>query len=86
MADAPHNWRIRPNATVAHQIHQLALREGRSLTGMLSRLVEEAVYARQTSEGQVDRLVATLRQRAVADPEITALIRAAGPAGGQDAR
>jgi hypothetical protein len=44
---------------------------------MLTRLVEEAIRTRQASEGQVDRLVAALRQRAALEPEITALIRTA---------
>ena len=46
-ADIPNNWRIRPPAAAAHEIHQMALRENRSLTNMLSTLVLEALAARR---------------------------------------
>jgi hypothetical protein len=54
-ADGPNNWRIRPPAAAAHRIHQMALRENRSLTNMLSTLVLEALAARDKARARVER-------------------------------
>jgi hypothetical protein len=39
-----------------HQIHQLALKEGRPLTAMCNRLLGEALAARQAAAHQVDEV------------------------------
>ena len=61
--EGPNNWRIRPPAAAAQQIHQLALRENRSLTNMLTTLVLEALAARQQGYGNIARAVARVLEQ-----------------------
>jgi hypothetical protein len=58
MSDAP-NWRIRPPAAAAHEIHQLALRENRSHANMATTLILEALEMRRrrARERMDDQLV-----------------------------
>jgi hypothetical protein len=59
----PTNWRIRPPRAAAVEIRQLALREGRSLANMLTRLVLEALEARQRSDTEIARTVARVLEQ-----------------------
>jgi hypothetical protein len=47
MPDGPNNWRIRPAAAAAREIHQLALRENRSHANMATTLILEALEMRR---------------------------------------
>lgn len=43
-------WRINPSPWLDAQVEQLARREGRSTSNMLTKLVSEAINARQAIE------------------------------------
>jgi hypothetical protein len=43
-------WRLNPPPGIHHQVRTLALREGRSVSNMLLRLVAEALDARKISD------------------------------------
>jgi len=64
-----HNWRITPSATVAAAVMEVAVREHRTLTNTLSKLLMEALAARAIAEGaerrsaaaDADRLISILK-------------------------
>jgi hypothetical protein len=55
------NWRIRPTTYVQHHVQQIAVREGRSLSNTMHKLLTEAIDARRKGEASVDQLIATIR-------------------------
>jgi hypothetical protein len=57
-------WRVAPPLHLAEAVRQMAMREGRSDTNMLTRLVSEAVAARRAAESrrpEIDRLIDIIR-------------------------
>jgi hypothetical protein len=54
-------WRYTPSPSQEIYIRTQAAKEARELSGMIHKLVDEAILARQASEHQTSRLVALLR-------------------------
>jgi hypothetical protein len=54
-------WRYTPSVHQEEYIRQQAKAEGRELSGMISRLVDEAILQRQVSASRTNRLIGILR-------------------------
>ena len=55
------NQRIALSDAHDYQVRQIALREGRTITNTLTKLIGEALDVRRKSAAEVDRLVAAIR-------------------------
>jgi hypothetical protein len=60
-------WRIAPPPHLAEAVRKLALAEARTDSGMITKLISEALAGRRATETKVDRLVDAFRGLASAD-------------------
>jgi hypothetical protein len=61
------NQRIVLSDAHDYQVRQIALREGRTITNALTKLIGEAIDARRKADASVDKLVAIIRGTADAE-------------------
>jgi CopG-like RHH_1 or ribbon-helix-helix domain, RHH_5 len=54
-------WRVQAPDHLADAVRRLALAEGRSDSNMITKLIGEAISARNAADNQVDRLVLAIR-------------------------
>jgi hypothetical protein len=54
-------WRYTPSVQQEEYIRQQAKAEGRELSGMIHKLVDEAILQRQVSASRTNRLIGILR-------------------------
>jgi hypothetical protein len=82
MTTPTRNWRIRPNTAIEYAVEHMARCEGRSLSNMLGRLLDEAIDARRAAQAKaqahdVDRLVAMMKSSSAEAPHSKLISRLA---------